>query len=80
MNNFLARGLDEAVETQRENALQEKAEQETVKAALGKEFPQQEELALARENHSAVIRELQRMQDDASYISTWTPKTSLTAE
>ena len=80
MDNFLARGLDEAVETQRENARQEKAELETVKAALGKNFPQQEELALARENHSAVIRELQRMQDDSSYVSTWTPKTSLTDE
>lgn len=80
MDNFLAKGLDDAVETQRENARQEKAELETVRAALGKEFPQQEELALARENHSAVIRELQRMQDDSSYVSTWTPKTSLTDE
>lgn len=80
MDNFLAKGLDEAVEAQRENARQEKAELETVKAALGKEFPQQEELVLARENHGAVIRELQRMQDDASYVSTWTPKTSLTDE
>ena len=80
MDNFLAKGLDDAVETQRENARQEKAELETVRTALGKEFPQQEELALARENHSAVIRELQRMQDDSSYVSTWTPKTSLTDE
>ena len=80
MDNFLAKGLDDAVETQRENARQEIAEMETVKAALGKEFPQQEELALARENHSAVIRELQRMQDDSSYVSTWTPKTSLADE
>lgn len=39
MDNFLARGLDDAVDTQRENARQEKAELETVKAALGKEFP-----------------------------------------
>ena len=80
IDNFLAKGLDESIERQRENARQEKAELETVKAALGKEFPQQEELALARENHSAVIRELQRMQDDSSYVSTWTPKTSLTDE
>ena len=80
MDNFLAKGLDEAVETHRKNARQERAELETVNAALGKEFPQQEELALARENHSAVIRELQRMQDDSSYVSTWTPKTSLTDE
>lgn len=61
----------------REKARQDSAELETVNAALGKEFPQQEELALARENHSAVIRELQRMQDDSSYVSIWTPKTSL---
>lgn len=80
IDNFLAKGLDDAVEAQRENARQERAELETVNAALGKEFPQQEELALARENHGAVIRELQRMQDDASYVSTWTPKTSLTDE
>lgn len=77
VDNFLGKGLDEAVARQRENARQEIAEMETVKAALGKEFPQQEELALTRENHSAVMRELQRMQDDANYVSTWTPKTSL---
>ena len=78
MDNFLATGLGEAVEAQRENTRQEKAELETVKSALGQEFPQQEELALARENHNSVIRELQRMQADANYVSTWTPKTSLT--
>ena len=80
MDNWLAKGLDEIIEVQRENAKQERAELETVTAALGKEFPQQEELALARENHGAVIRELQRMQDDANYVSTWTPKTSLADE
>ena len=78
MDNFLATGLGEAVKAQRESARQEKAELETVKSALGQEFPQQDELALARENHGAVIRELQRMQADANYVSTWTPKTSLT--
>ncbi len=77
VDNFLGKGLDEAVARQRENARQEIAEMETVKAALGKEFPQQEELALTRENHTAVMRELKRMQDDANYVSTWTPKTSL---
>ena len=77
VDNFLGKGLDEAVARQRENVRQEIAEMETVKAALGKEFPQQEELNLTRENHSAVMRELQRMQDDANYVSTWTPKTSL---
>ena len=80
IDNFLAKGLDESITMQRENARQEKAELETVNSALGQDFPQQEELTLARENHSAVIRELQRMQDDSSYVSTWTPKTSLTDE
>ena len=49
-------------------------------AALGKEFPQKDELTLARENHGAVIRELQRMQDDSNYVSTWEPKKSLIVE
>ena len=80
MDNFLAKGLDESIERQRENARQESAELETVKAALGKEFPQKDELTLARENHGAVIRELQRMQDDSNYVSTWEPKKSLIME
>ena len=80
MDNFLAKGLDESIERQRENARQESAELETVKAALGKEFPQKDELTLARENHGAVIRELQRMQDDSNYVSTWEPKKSLIVE
>ena len=80
MDNFLAKGLDESIERQRENARQESAELETVKAALGKEFPQKDELTLAREKHGAVIRELQRMQDDSNYVSTWEPKKSLIVE
>ena len=74
MDNFLGKGLDESMEKFREKCRQEKAELATVQDALGKEFPQKAELALARENNSAVIRELQRMQEDASYISQWTPK------
>ncbi len=80
VDNFLGKGLDESIEKQRERTRQERAELETVKAALGKAFPQQEELALTRENHNAVMRELQRMQDDPNYVSTWTPKASLTDE
>ena len=80
VDNFLGKGLDESIERQRATARQEIAEMETVKAALGKEFPQQDELALTRENHTAVMRELKRMQDDANYVSTWTPKTSLADE
>ena len=50
-------------------------ELDTVKAALGQEFPQKDELALVRENHSAVMRELKRMQDEPGYVSEWRPKT-----
>lgn len=78
VDNFLGKGLDESIEKQRERTRQERAEMEGVTAAMGKEFPQQEELTLTRENHTAVMRELKRMQDDANYVSTWTPKTSLT--
>ena len=80
VDNFLGKGLDESIERQRATARQEIAEMETVKATLGKEFPQQDELALTRENHTAIMRELKRMQDDANYVSTWTPKTSLADE
>ena len=52
----------------------QKAEFQTIDSALGKEFPQKAELELTRENHAAVIRELQRMQDDPEYVSEWEPK------
>jgi hypothetical protein len=68
LDNFLAKGLDDSIATSRENARRESAEQETEQAVLGKAFPQMGELALVRENNSAVIRELQRMQDDANYL------------
>ena len=80
LDNFLAKGLDEMVEAQRENARRDTAELDTVRTALGKEFPQKDELALVRENHGAIIRELQRMQEDTGYVSTWEPKTSLVPE
>ena len=75
MDNFLGKGLDESMERFREKCRQGKAELATVQDALGKEFPQKAELA--RENNSAVIRELQRMQDDASYVSQWRARTLL---
>ena len=80
MDNFLTKGLDGTIEKARETAKRERAELETVHAALGKDFPQQEELALVRENHSAIIRELQRMQDDSGYVSEWEPKTAVARE
>ena len=48
---------------------------QTIDSTLGKEFPQKAELELTRENHAAVIRELQHMQDDAEYVSERQPKT-----
>lgn len=74
MDNFLGKGLDETMEKFREKYRQEKAELATVQDALGKEFPQKAELALARENNSAVIRELQRMQEDPATSHNGRPK------
>ncbi len=76
MDNFLNTGLEKYIENQRQDAKLEQEELETVNLALGKEFPQKEELVLARENHAAVIRELQRMQEDSSYVSERKPKTA----
>lgn len=53
MDNFLGKGLDESMEKFGEKCRQEKAELATVQDALGKEFPQKAELALARENNNA---------------------------
>lgn len=75
MDNFLAKGFDEVIIAQREQASKEKAELATVNTALGKEFPQKAELELVRQNHSDVMRELQRMQNEPGYVSEWQPKT-----
>ena len=56
------------------------AEIDTDNAALGQEFPQKEEIALVRQNHGAVMRELQRMQNEPGYVSSWEPKASLSEE
>ena len=75
LDNFLETGLEKSFNNQRISAEREIAEIDTVTAALGQEFPQKEELTLTRDNHSAIIRELQRMQDDAGYVGEWKPKT-----
>lgn len=77
LDNFLEKGIEQAFQTYQANVRQEMAEMDTVKAALGQEFPQKDELALVRENHSAVMRELKRMQDEPGYVSEWEPKTEL---
>jgi hypothetical protein len=77
MDNFLDKGLDQSFQTYKGNVEQEIAELATVKSALGQEFGQKDELALTRENHAAVMRELKRMQDEPGYVSAWEPKTAL---
>ena len=74
IDNFLEKGINELYQTYQHNVRQEIAEMETVKKALGQDFPQQDELTLVRENHSAVMRELKRMQDEPGYVSEWEPK------
>ena len=75
IDNFLEKGINELYQTYQHNVRQEIAEMETVKKALGQDFPQTDELTLVRENHSAVMRELKRMQDEPGYVSEWRPKT-----
>ncbi|SCM69906.1 conserved hypothetical protein [uncultured Desulfovibrio sp.] len=77
LDNFLDKGLEQAHQTYQTNVRQEMAELATVKAALGQEFPQQGELALVRENHGAVMRELKRMQDEPGYVPEWRLRTTL---
>ena len=74
LDNFFEKGLDTSYQNYQNSARQEMAEMDTVKAALGQEFPQQGELGLVRENYSAVMRELKRMQDEPGYVSEWEPK------
>ena len=80
LDNFLDKGLEQAFQAHKANVEREIAELATVHAALGQDFAQKDELALTRENHSAVMRELKRMQDEPGYLSTWEPKTTLDME
>lgn len=57
----------------------EREEYVKVAAAVGQPFPQQARLDMLREDNRIVIAELKKMQDDADYVSTWTPK-SLASE
>ncbi len=77
IDNFLDKGMDKSMDNYRENTKREKSEMETIKASIDKPFGQFEKLALVRENHSAVIRELQRMQDEPGYVSEWKPRERL---
>ena len=80
LDNFLDKGLEQGFLNIKANIEREIAEMATVQGALGQDFPQKDELALTRENHDAVMRELRRMQDEPGYVSAWEPKTTLTME
>jgi hypothetical protein len=67
VDNFLDKGMLLNFERVKDCAAREFAELETVHAALGQEFAQKEELLMTRERHSAVIAELQRMQNEPGY-------------
>ncbi|MDR2744703.1 MAG: DEAD/DEAH box helicase family protein [Desulfovibrio sp.] len=77
LDNFFDKGMEQAFQTYKGNVERELAEMETVKTALGQDFPQKDDLALTRENHGAVMRELQRMQNEPGYVSAWEPKEAL---
>ncbi len=77
LDNFLDKGLEQSFQTYKGNVEREIAELATVRAALGQDFAQKDDLSLTRENHAAVIRELKRMQDEPAYVSAWEPKTVL---
>lgn len=53
----------------------EVAERVKALADLGRPFPQMRELELVRKNLGDVMTELRKMQDNAGYVSTWTPAT-----
>jgi pyruvate-formate lyase len=77
---FSGQGLGTVVSDYKGNIEREIAELATIQTALGQDFSQKDELALTRENHSAVMRELKRMQDEPGYVSAWEPKTAQDAE
>jgi hypothetical protein len=71
LDNFLDKTMGQAFQSFKANIGRELAELETVKTALGQDFPQKDDLALTRENHGAIMRELQRMQNEPGYVSEW---------
>ncbi len=75
MDNFLEKGFDDKLMSDKQVHEREKAELPNVQAEMVKPFTQADELNLVRENHSAVLRELKKMQEDVEYVSEWKPKT-----
>lgn len=75
IDNVLDKGLDQYFKKSQDTYEQEITELKRVMVSINQEFPQVAELALVRDNHNAVLRELTRMQSEPDYISDWQPKT-----
>jgi len=72
LDNFLNKFEFNIVEVEKEKA--KKAEElVTARQSLGQVFPQQPELEALRQDNREVLRELQHMQNDPTYKSTWRP-------
>lgn len=74
MNNFLKKGFEDDFLKDKGQYERDQAEIPHVEIELAKEFEKNDELMLVRENHSAVLKELKRMQEDKEYVSEWAPK------
>ncbi len=75
IDNFLEKGITEKYHNEINQNQKEQTELTNTKTAYDKEFDLKDELTLARENHTNVILELQKMKDNSEYISTWQPIT-----
>ena len=75
LDNFLDKKMKEAFITAERQIKDEESEIVKVRAALRESFPHQHELSWVQENRRAVMLELQRMQDDPTYVSSWEPST-----
>ena len=67
------KGIDEKYANELKFAQEEQAELPNVKLAYQQPFTQKDDLDLARENHSNVILELQKIKENIGYVSEWQP-------
>lgn len=74
LDNFL-NAFEERIVSTSQKKENELAECVKAKADLGRPFAQLRELELTRKNFGDVMAELRKMQDNSSYVSTWTPAT-----
>ena len=72
LDNFLNRFEGIIEETEKEK-IKKAEELVTARQSLGQAFPHQAELEALRQDNREVLRELQLMQNDPTYKSTWRP-------